>query len=141
MLSRERFAWVWLSALVIIFSAYFAVVAVWERAQPELSILPRLAVLAAALSTLGVVAAGTWFLGWWRRKEEGEMDERDRLIEYRSSAAAYYVLMAGMLVVGCVMPFSAHGWDIVHAALLSIVVAEVVHHGLIVIGYRRGWRV
>jgi hypothetical protein len=39
------------------------------------------------------------------------------------------------------MPFSARTWDIVHAAVLAIVVAEIVHHGSIILGYRRSWRV
>ena len=66
------------------------------------------------------------------------MDERDRLIDLRASAIAYYVLMAGMIVVGCVMPFQHTGWDIAHAALRAIAIAEIVHSGLVVMWYRRG---
>ena len=55
----------------------------------------------------------------------------------RSISSAYYVLIAGMIVVGCVMPFSASGWSIINAALVMIVAAEVVHYGVVVLSYRR----
>ena len=47
--------------------------------------------------------------------------------------------MVGILVVGCVMPFSAGGWHIVNAALLALVASEIVRYGVIVVSYRRGW--
>jgi hypothetical protein len=79
---------------------------------------------------------------WLRHKEQLEgglqpADERDRAIEYRSVRAAYGVLIAGMILVGCVMPFNASGWRIVNAALAMIVAAEVVHYATVVFSYRR----
>lgn len=138
MLVRERFAWGWLSALVVVFGTYFAVVAA-QRSHADLPFITRIGMLAAATTVLAVVAGAIRLFG--RGRLAHELDERDRLIELRSSSVAYYVLMGGMIVVGCVMPFSAGGWDLVHAALLAIVIAEIVHHGLVVLGYRRGWRV
>jgi hypothetical protein len=64
-------------------------------------------------------------------------DERDRAIMSRSVSSAYYGLIAGMIMVGCVMPFNSRGWTIVNAALFMIVAAEVVHYGMIVVSYRR----
>lgn len=64
-------------------------------------------------------------------------DERDRAIMGRSISSAYYVLIAGMILVGCVMPFSSSGWTIINAALVMIVAAEVVHYGVVVLSYRR----
>lgn len=141
MVSRERFAWVWLLALVVVFGAYFAVVGL-HSGYAELSMGGRIGVLALALGSLGLIAGGHHGLDWLRRRREPPepIDERDRLVEWRASAAAYHVLVAGMIVVGVVMPFQTGGWELVHAALLAIAVAEVVHAGLIVHGYRRGWR-
>jgi hypothetical protein len=48
--------------------------------------------------------------------------------------------MAGIIMVGCVMPFTDSGWRIVHTTLFFILIAEVVHSGLVVAGYRRGLR-
>jgi len=141
MVSRERFAWVWLVALVAVFGTYFAAVSVYPG-YSELSMLGRIAVLGVALGGLGLIAAVQYGLDWiCRRGQVPEpVDERDRLVEWRASAVAYYVLIGGMILVGVVMPFQASGWELVHAALLAIAVAEVVHTGLIVHGYRRGWR-
>ncbi len=141
MLARERTAWVWLAALIVVFGVYFSTVSLLEPSGAELTFLARIGLLAGALGTLALIVGIDRAIGWMRNRDKTPTDERDRLIEARSSAIAYYVLMVGMIVVGCVMPFSADTWQIVHAALLSIVVAEVVHHGLVVLGYRVGWHV
>jgi hypothetical protein len=132
---REQFAWTWLGTLVVAYGAYFAAL---------ILLRPMVATPLAQFSLLGAIAAAQMVavgLFWLIAAHRGRPapDERDRAIEHRSSAMAYYVLIGGMIVVGCVMPFSAGGWDLVHAAVLAIVLAEIVHHGLIVVGYRRGW--
>ena len=45
--------------------------------------------------------------------------------------------MAGMILVGVVMPFTESGWAITNAALFMIIVAEVVYYGIVVFSYRR----
>ena len=52
---------------------------------------------------------------------------------------AYYVLIAGMILVGCVMPFCSSGWTLINTAIVMIVLAELVHYGVAVWSYRRGW--
>lgn len=137
---RERFAWVWLTTLVLVFAAYFTAIGLrWPRPDP--SFLMQIGMLTVATGTMALAVGADRVIAWARGLgfTFGPPDERDRYIEFRSSAYAYYVLMAGMILVGCMMPFTSGGWDIVHAALLSIVAAEITHHGLIVVGYRRGW--
>lgn len=143
MLPKERYAWIWLTTLVIVFSAYFATISMMERHNGDLPFLTRIGILAIALSTLGVVALTTYVVQYLQRRARGDIDadERDRLIDWRASTMGYYVLMAGMIIVGCYMPFTSKGWEIVHAALLSIAAAEIVHSAMVVSGYRRGWRV
>jgi hypothetical protein len=70
------------------------------------------------------------------REERPPLDERDRTIEHRAMSAAYYVLMAGTIVVGCFMPFSSGGWTIVNAAIFWIVAAEIVRYSVVVASYR-----
>lgn len=139
MLSKERFALVWVTALVVVLGLYFAAVTLTHYTHPEISMLARIGMLAVALGALAVIAFGTWLYGRWRDRGEIMEDERDRFIEQRSSKIAYYVLMAGIIYAGMVLPFARGGWDIVHAALFAIVVAEIVHGVLIMVGYRRGW--
>jgi hypothetical protein len=73
------------------------------------------------------------------RDASAPADERDRAIARRGASIAYFVLMIGVIVVGCVMPFSHHGWEIINAALLALVTAEIVRYGTVVLSYRRGW--
>lgn len=139
MLPRERFAWVWLTASVVIFGIYFTILSTQES-EPDLPFLLKIGQLAAALLTLAVVVGIDRLIAYFRRERRAEfrLDERDRLIHLRASSVAYYVLMTGMIIVGCVMPFDQRPWEIVHAAIFAIVVAEVVHSGLVIIGYRKG---
>lgn len=140
MLAKERFSWTWVSALVLILGGYFTYVSLGNQG-PEPTIVARPSALAVALGALAVVALAARF--WPRRDEDAafKADERDRDIDARASRYAYHVLMVGMILVGIVMPFSSAGWSLIHAALLAIASAEIVHHGTIVYGYRRGWRV
>ncbi|HEY9133723.1 MAG TPA: DUF2178 domain-containing protein [Dyella sp.] len=140
MLPRERFAWVWVTALVVVFGTYFTVVGI-QQSQATPSFVARMGTLAIALGSLGIIAGVTHLiirLGN-ARHEAAVPDERDHLIEWRAASVAYYVLMAGMVLVGCVMPFGNSTWNMVHMALLTIAIAEIAHHGMIVLGYRRGW--
>jgi hypothetical protein len=56
---------------------------------------------------------------------------------HRSIRSAYYLLIVGMILVGCVMPFHSSGWAIINAALFMIVAAELVHYSVVVFSYRR----
>ncbi|MBS0200498.1 MAG: hypothetical protein JSR70_08615 [Proteobacteria bacterium] len=140
MLPKERFAWVWMTALVIVFGLYFAWIQARHYIDPDPTFLARIGALAIALSTLAVIAIATHLYLRMRRGEDGEIeqDERDRAIQLRASTTAYYVLMAGIIYVGCVLPFTETGWDIVHAALAVIAIAEIVQCTLTVRGYRKG---
>jgi hypothetical protein len=73
------------------------------------------------------------------KAERRRPDERDRAISRRGAAAAYYVLMAGTIMVGVVMPFTDTGVTIANAALFAIVLAELVHATTVLVSYRRGW--
>ena len=139
-LPKERFAQVWMAALVIVFGLYFAWVQARHYIQPDPTFLARIGALAIALSTLAVIAAGTHLYLRMRRGDDGEVqeDERDRAIEMRAITIAYFVLMAGICYVGCYLPFERIGWDIVHAALKAIAIAEIVKCAVILRGYRKG---
>lgn len=136
---REKTAWLSLIAMALTFGPYFAIVALMPSQGRTLPDLRQLAFYAvAAIAQAIILAAGRL---WLRRRspEDARMpaDERDRAIMRRSINAAYYVLIAGTIVVGCVMPFSSSGWAIVNAAILTIVAAEVVHYTIVVVDYRR----
>ena len=137
--SRERTAWAWLICLLIAPSIYFAGLnhSDWVAGNDELS---RLAALSMPLIVMAFVALGVRALNIVKARQNGQelLDERDQLIEMKSTSMSYHVLMAGMIVVGMMMPFSATRWELVDTSFFFIVMAEVVHSCITIYGYRKG---
>ena len=133
---REKQAWLALSVLVVGYGVYFALVAGERRSMLAMLLLFGGVAIAQAV----VMIVGSIVLAVRAGKEaQARADERDRAIDRRSARIAYFVLLIGMIMVGVVMPFSEQGWRISNAALLALVVAEVVRYGVVVVSYRRGW--
>ena len=136
---REKVAWLSLLALAVTYGPYFVLTALAppDGTMPDLDQLTRFAVTTVA--QMLILGAGHLLIRL-RAPEDARQpaDERDRAIERRSRRIAYYVLIAGMVLAGVVMPFFASGWTIVNTALAAIVVAELVHYGATVRSYRRG---
>lgn len=137
---RERVAWLYLFAMIATYVPYFALTAMDppSAAMPDWNQLTRL--WTTAVAQVFILGIGySVFRRVWPEDVREPMDERDRLIDQRSLRVAYFVLIAGVIVVGVVMPFRDAGWTIVNAALAAIVMAELVHYGIVVRSYRRGW--
>jgi hypothetical protein len=135
---REKIAWLSLAAMAVAYGPYFMFAGggpgPWEP-FPQLHPLGLFALV--SIVRMLILGAGYLYLQLgFPREERPPVDERDRAIEHRSLSAAYYVLIAGMILVGCLMPFSSTGWTIVNAAIFSIVAAEVVHYSVVVASYR-----
>jgi uncharacterized membrane protein len=136
MTAREQFSWVWLLTLLVTYSVYFGWVLL-ARAGPAPSMITELIMFGGtALAQVAIIAIASLVIGL-RHRGEGGLDERDRRIAHQAGTLAYHVLITGFIVVGCVMPFSKGGWDIVHAAIFAIAVAEIIRLIAVVRGYRR----
>jgi hypothetical protein len=136
---REKTAWLSLLAMAVTFGPYFTMTAMRSLPNEAMPNLRQLGLFAVtAIVQLLILGGGHLFL---RRGAVQEarmpLDERDQAIMRRSVSSAYYVLIAGMILVGCVMPFTSSGWKIINAALFMIITAEVVHYGVVVFSYRR----
>jgi cytochrome b561 len=139
---REKSAWVAVAGMVIAYGAYFVVLAALPRAGSEQDDTLRTIALfgVATVIRLLILGIGTLVIRAGSPADaRTASDERDRAIAGRSAALAYYVLMAGMIVVGIMMPFSAHGVAITNAALFWLVAAEIARYGTTISAYRRGW--
>ena len=105
---------------------------------PDLGTLGLFAIAASGQAVIQIL--GRVWLRLSAPDEAGiPADERDRAVSLRSIGIAYYVLIAGMILVGCVMPFNNGGWTLINSAVAVIVLAELVHYGVAVWSYRRGW--
>lgn len=135
---REKTAWLSVVTMLITFGPYFVFAALQS---PEGDAVPNVGQLAifALTAVVQVIILGAGHLVLRRGSPDDARtppDERDREIIRRSISYAYYVLIVGMILVGCVMPFNSDGWAIINAALFMIIAAEIVHYGAIVAGYR-----
>ncbi|GGO97450.1 hypothetical protein [Stakelama pacifica] len=140
---REKLAWLTLAVMLMTYSVYFLMVALWiAPAPPQGAAMLHMLVLFAGVTVVQavLVAIGAALLAV-RARADGEerADERDRAIARRGTHIAYYVLMTGMVLVGLVMPFGEARWKIVNAALLALVLAEATRHAVVVLSYKRGW--
>ncbi|MBX7249046.1 MAG: hypothetical protein K1X35_08405 [Caulobacteraceae bacterium] len=136
---REKIAWMSLVGMAATLGLYF----VWVRvAGDETAPLPNLGMM-GAYAVAAVAWAAFYLLGGLalRLKDPAEArarpDERDIAIDRRSTQVAYFVLMGLMLYVGGFKPFQSQGWEIVNAAIASVVIAEVVRCIVAVLSYRR----
>ena len=136
---REKIAWLSLIAMAVTFGPYFVEASLdpFHGAPPPN--LPQMGLFAAAsLSDAAILLLGRLYLRVRSPLDaRTPPDERDLAIERRSIYAAYFMLLAGMILVGCIMPFTATGWKLVNAAVFMIVAAEVVHYGVVAVCYRR----
>lgn len=132
--AKEQFAWVWLSTMLVTYAAYFTSV----FTIGETTALTQIGLFAATTVVQALVIGTVSAVIAVRHKGGPKSDERDQLIDQRATRAAYQLLICGMIVVGCLMPFNNSGWRIFHAAVFSIAVSEIVRHGLMVSMYRRG---
>jgi hypothetical protein len=137
---REKVAWLSLAAMAVTFIPYFGFMAISPPAA-KLPDMRSLGLLAATLVAQSLILGAGHLWLRIRSPEESRLpaDERDRAISRRSLGVAYYFLIAGFTLVGCVLPFTSGGWTIVNAAVGAIVTAEVVHYGVAVWSYRQGW--
>jgi hypothetical protein len=136
---REKLAWLSIAAMALTFGPYFVIASsshLASKPMPNLTLLGFYGLVAGI--QLILQGAGRWWFAY-REREYGVQppDERDRAIEYRSIRVAYFVLIGGMILVGCVMPFNSQGWQIINAAIAMIAVAELVHYGIVIVSYRR----
>jgi hypothetical protein len=136
---RERTAWLALLAMIVTFGPYFTIVALHPVPSEPLPNLHQLSLFAlTAIAQMLILGIGHLYLRrGFTQDARLPLDERDHAIMRLSMTYAYYVLIAGMILVGCVMPFQSGGWSIVNAALFMIVAAELVHYGVVVFSYRR----
>jgi hypothetical protein len=124
--------------MTVTFGPYFTIVALSSSPAGTANVRQLGVFAVAAIGQMLVLGVGHWYLSRRYAQDAGTPpDERDRAIMGLSLRSAYYVLIGGMIVVGCIMPFNSGGWSIINAALFMIVFAEAVHYGVVVLSYRR----
>ncbi len=136
MSSIEKRAWLTLWTMCPVYLVYFTIQAGFPELTPTMLSHVGLLALVAGLHALGYVA-GLLAMKIRGRDEGPDEDERDRAIDARATRAAYFLLLAGTILVGMVMPFSDSGWKVVDTALLFIVLSETLRVAMTLRGYHQ----
>ena len=136
---REKTSWLILIAMVLAYTLYFGLTIAGHPAGASLFAMLWLFGPIAATQAVIVIIGHIYLAIEARKSPRARIDERDRAIAARGARISYYVLMAGTILVGVVMPFSDPPIKIVNTALFAIVLAELAGLLVIVTSYRRGW--
>ena len=138
MTHKERAAWMFLIIFLVTYIPYFSLSA--YRGLPttmpgfeQLWLYGITAVIQMVLIGLGYA----WFALRHRADMRAPTDERDHAIELKGIRSAYYVLLTGAIFAGIYLPFVKSGWDIVQTMIFVIGLAQVIHFGMVALGYRR----
>lgn len=134
---REKTAWLTLICMALAYGIYFPLMALRETPPTLFDILWSFGII-AGLQAVAVII-GHVALAIQTDPAARRADERDRAIARRGASAGFYVLMAGTILVGVVMPFTEPAPRIVNTTLLALVIAQAISLVLVIMSYRRGW--
>ena len=135
---KEKIAWISVVTTVLVWGAYFGFMAATGGRYPGpvyfvaffaamivQAILATIASIVSAALAPGEASAGS--------------DERDKAISRRAYAAAYPVLLVLIVCVAASVHFGVRAVGMAYGIMGAIVIAEIVHYGVQIAGYRRGW--
>jgi hypothetical protein len=135
---REKSAWINF-VLLLAFGIYFGEVAahLLDPARPHANYLQLFVLLVVAIVVLEII---THAVIAFRSPREAQtpIDERERLIELRSTRPAFYVLLVGAFLSVGTIHMGANTWLLAHCVLVAIWLAELTRYGSQLYHYRRG---
>lgn len=138
---REKLAWALLATSVAGFAGYWFVVdriveeAGWRG--PIWALVPPLIGMCILTTILAIIGAGAAALSA-PKESYAPADERDRAIAMRASMRAYGIISIGL---GAIITVSFAGFSqfqLVHALVCLLLIAEIVRYAGEAIAYRRG---
>ena len=136
---REKMAWFTLIGFILTYAVYFGIAApsVAFGRDNMLDIVWTFGPVAAAHGLISMIGSATIAIAA-RRDARNIADERDRAIDRKAISVAYYVMLVGVLIVGVAGPFTMQPYQIVNLSLAVIVICQIIHDVLVIVGYRRG---
>jgi hypothetical protein len=134
---REKVAWISLLTTLLVWGAYFGHMALTRGSLPNAVYFSGF--LAAVLvQILLTVIASIAVAAMAPRDAAAGLDERDRAIERGSVTVAYPILIVLLLGVAASVHLGVQAIGMAYGILGAIVVAEIVHFGAQIAGYRWG---
>lgn len=133
---KEKIAWISVITTIVVWGAYFGFL-FGDRSLPSPVQLVGF-VGAVVVQTILVTAAAIVTAVLSPKDASAASDERDRAVSRRAYALAYPVLLSLIVCVAASMHFGVDAKGMALGIMGAIVVAEIVHYGAQIVGYRRG---
>ena len=133
---KEKIAWISVITTIVVWGAYFGVLLA-DRSLPGPVQLVGF-VGAVIVQTILVTAAAIVTAVLSPKDASAASDERDKAVSRRAYALAYPVLLSLSVCVAASMHFGADAKAMALEIMAAIVIAEIVHYGAQIVGYRRG---
>jgi hypothetical protein len=135
---KEKIAWISVTTTILVWGAFFgfALSTRWHLPGPVyFAAFGGAMVVQAILATVASIAAAVLA----PKDASAGGDERDRRIAHRSYAFAYPVLLVLIVCAAGSVHLGVHAIGIAYEIMGAIVLAEIVHYGAQIAGYRRGY--
>ena len=134
---REKIAWVSVVTTVLVWGTFFGLMA--TTGGHVHGKIYMVGFFGAAI-VQAILAAGAAIVValWSPREASASRDERDRTISRQSYAVAYPVLLTAVVCVAASLHLGLSAIGMAYGIMGAIVIAEIVHYGAQIVGYRTG---
>ncbi|AJP72759.1 hypothetical protein [Sphingomonas hengshuiensis] len=135
---KEKIAWISLVTTVLVWGGFYGFMLATYGRYPGAVYFTG---FFAAVTAQAVLAAGAAIVTALLapRDATAAADERDKAIARRAYTIAYPILLVLLLGVVASIHLGANPVQMAYAIIAAIVVAEIVHYGAQIAGYRRGY--
>jgi hypothetical protein len=134
---KEKIAWISVVTTILVWGGYFGFMAA-TLGQIHGAVYMVGFVGAVIVQTIMVVIASIVTAVLAPRDASAGSDERDKDISRRAYSLAYPVLLTLIVCVAASMHFGMTPRDMAYEIMGAIVIAEIVHYGAQIVGYRKG---
>ncbi|BCA57561.1 hypothetical protein [Sphingomonas sp. HMP6] len=134
---REKIAWISVVTTSVIWGGFFGFMAV-TRGQYHGGVYAVSFFGALILQAILVAAAAIVTAILSPKEASASRDERDTAISHRAYAIAYPVLLTLVLCVIGTLHLGMSKIGMAYGIMGAIVIAEIVHYGAQIVGYRMG---
>lgn len=134
---KEKIAWISVVTTILVWGTYFGfLLGTGMRMPGPVYIAGFLG--AAVVQTILMVIASIVTAVLAPKDASAGSDERDKEISRRAYAIAYPVLLSLVVCVAACLHLGFTARDMAYGIMGAIVIAEIVHYGAQIAGYRRG---
>jgi hypothetical protein len=134
---REKIAWISVITTILVWGAYFGFLLTGGLHMPVPAQFAGF-LGAVVVQTILVVGASIVTSVLAPKDAGAAPDERDKAVSHAAYALAYPVLLSLVVCAAASVHLGVDAKDMTYEIMAAIVIAEIVHYGAQIVGYRRG---